>query len=67
MSLLNLLLVIVVVGVILGGINAFLPMAPIIKSLLNIVVVVMLIVFILESFKIIPMVMPIPDYLNYFH
>lgn len=52
-ALLNLLLVIIVFGVVIGLINRFLPMAPFIKSLLNVVVAVVLIIYILQFFNMI--------------
>jgi len=50
MSLLNLLLVLIVVGVILYLINNYIPMDRKIKSILNIVVVIVLIVWLLKIF-----------------
>ena len=52
MSLLGLLLVIVVVGVLLWVINKFIPMDPKIRSILNAVVVIVLIVWLLQAFGI---------------
>jgi hypothetical protein len=52
MSLLNLLLVLIVVGVILYLINNYIPMDRKIKSILNIVVVIVLIVWLLKVFGI---------------
>lgn len=50
MSLLNVLLVIIVVGVILYLVNTFIPMDRKIKSILNIVVVIVLIIWLLKVF-----------------
>jgi len=50
MSLLNLLLVLIIVGVILYLINNYMPMDRKIKSILNIVVVIVLIVWLLKVF-----------------
>lgn len=58
-ALLNLLAVIVVFGVVMGLINAYIPMMGSIKSLLNIVVVIVLILYILQFFGIIPTILPI--------
>jgi len=50
MSLLSLLIVIVVVGVLLWAVNSFLPMDGKIKSILNAVVVIVLIIWLLQAF-----------------
>jgi len=50
MSLLNLLLVLIIVGVILYLINNYIPMDRKIKSIMNIVVVIALIVWLLKVF-----------------
>jgi len=50
MSLLNLLLIIVIVGVILYLINNYIPMDGKVKRILNIVVVIILIVWLLKVF-----------------
>ena len=50
MSLLNLLLVLIVVGVILYLINNYIPMDRKIKNILNIVVVIVLIIWLLKAF-----------------
>jgi hypothetical protein len=57
-ELMNLILVIVIFGVCLGLINAFLPMPGVIKSLLNILVLIVLIIYILQFFGIIKMILP---------
>jgi len=49
MSLLTIIILIVVVGVVLWLINAFIPMDAKIKKILNIVVVVFLIIFLLKA------------------
>ena len=51
MDLLQLIILIVIVGVLLLAINAYIPMAEGIKRLLNIVVVVVLVIFILSLFS----------------
>lgn len=53
MSLLTLAVTIVVVGVILWAINQLIPMPANIKNVLNVVVVVFLILWILQSFGLI--------------
>jgi undecaprenyl pyrophosphate phosphatase UppP len=50
MSLINLIIVLVIVGVILYLINNYLPMDGKIKNILNIVVVIAVIVWLLQSF-----------------
>jgi hypothetical protein len=52
MSLLTILLVIIVVGVALWLINSFIPMAKSIKTIFNVVVVILLIVWLLKVFGI---------------
>ena len=50
MPLLTILLVLIVVGVLLWLINAFIPMDAKIKQILNIVVVIAVILFLLKAF-----------------
>ncbi len=50
MPLIEVIIVLIVVGVIMWLINAYVPMASAIKSLLNAVVVIVLIVWILKVF-----------------
>lgn len=50
MSILTILLVLVVVGVILWLVNAFIPMDSKIKSILNAVVVILVIIWLLQAF-----------------
>ena len=52
MSLLSIVITLVVIGVLLGLINRFIPMAGSIKSLLNIVVIVCVILWLLAAFGI---------------
>ena len=47
---LSLILFIVVVGVVLWAVNAYVPMEPNIKKLLNVVVIILLIVYLLNAF-----------------
>jgi hypothetical protein len=50
MSIIGLILVLVLVGVVLWLINAYIPMDAKVKMILNIVVVIILILFILSAF-----------------
>ena len=53
MSVLTILIVILVVGVLLWLINRYVPMQPTIKSILNAVVVILLVVWLLDAFGLI--------------
>lgn len=53
MSLLNLVLTLVVVGVLLWLINAYIPMEPTIKKILNVVVIIVVILWLLSAFGVI--------------
>jgi hypothetical protein len=53
MPILTILLVIVIVGVLLWALNSFVPMDSKIRSILNIVVVLLLIVWLLQVFGLI--------------
>ena len=57
MPLVSLIAILIVVGVVLWLINTYIPMASAIKSLLNIVVFVVVLVWVLQGFGIIG---PIP-------
>lgn len=57
-ELMNLIAVIVVFGVGLWLINAFIPMPPAIKSLLNVLVLIILVIYILQYFGVIKTVLP---------
>jgi hypothetical protein len=50
MSLLTLIIAIVVVGVVLWAINAYIPMTPGIKKLLNVVVIAVLVIWLCQQF-----------------
>lgn len=50
MSLLNVLILLVVVGVILWLVNSYIPMDSKIKSILNVVVVIAVIIWLLQVF-----------------
>lgn len=58
-DLMNLIALIVVFGVGLWLINTFIPMPSSIKSLLNILVMIVLIIYILQFFGIIKTILPI--------
>ena len=53
MSLINLVIVLVVVGVILWLINSYIPMQATIKKILNAVVVIAVIIWLLSAFGLI--------------
>jgi predicted membrane protein len=50
MPLINIVIALVVVGVVLWLINTYIPMASSIKTILNIVVVVAVVVWVLQAF-----------------
>lgn len=50
MSLITLIVVLIVVGVVLYLINAFIPMDSKIKTILNVVVIIAVILWVLEAF-----------------
>jgi hypothetical protein len=50
MSLIGILLVLIIVGVVLWLINTFIPMAASIKTILNAVVVIVVLVWLLQVF-----------------
>ena len=52
MSIINVIIVLVVVGLILWLINRFIPMQSTIKSILNIVVIIVVILWLLRAFGI---------------
>lgn len=57
--LLNLIALIIVAGVLMWLINVFIPMPPAIKSLLNVLVVIILILYILQFFGLIKTILPV--------
>lgn len=63
-GLLNLIALIVVFGVVLWLINAFIPMPPPIKSLLNILVLIVLIIYVLQFFNVIHTILPMVNILK---
>lgn len=54
MSLITIVVVLIIVGFLLGIINAYIPMAASIKSILNAVVVIAVIIWLLSVFGLIP-------------
>lgn len=52
MSLIHLVVVLIVVGVLLWAVNRLIPMEPRIKSILNIVVIIAVILWLLSAFGI---------------
>jgi hypothetical protein len=58
-DLLNLFAVIVVFGLVLWLINRFIPMAPPVATVLNLLVVVILVIYILQYFHVIRTIVPI--------
>lgn len=50
MSILSVIIVIIAVGVLLWLVNRFIPMHPTIKSILNAVVIILLVVWLLDLF-----------------
>ena len=57
-ALLNLIAIFIIFGVGLWIINAYIPMPPPIKSLLNLVVVIILVIYVLQFFGLINTVLP---------
>lgn len=53
MSLISLVIMLIIVGVLLWVINAYIPMDPTIKRILNIVVVIVVILWLLQVFGLI--------------
>ena len=50
MSLLTIIIVLVVVGVVLWLINAYIPMDAMVKRILNIVIIIFLVIWLLKAF-----------------
>ena len=57
-GLLNLIAVIILIGIVLGVINRFIPMASAIKSILNLVAVLVCFIYILQFFNVIQNILP---------
>lgn len=55
MSILTVLIVLILVGLVLFLVNTYIPMDAKIKTILNIVVVIILIIWLLKAFGILPM------------
>ena len=53
MSLLNIIIILIVVGVLLWLVNTYIPMDGKIKKILNIVVVIIVIIWLLQAFGLI--------------
>ena len=64
MPIIELLLVIVVIGAVMWIINAYIPMPMAIKSILNLIVVILLIIYVLQFFGLIK---PIINFPKIFH
>ena len=63
-ALLNLIALIVVFGVGLWAINVFIPMSSAVKSLLNALILIVLIIYILQFFNIIHSILPMANILK---
>lgn len=50
MSLISLVVTLIVVGVLLWAVNAYIPMDPKIQSILNVVVVIAVVLWLLQAF-----------------
>lgn len=61
MSLLNLIVLIILVGLFMWAVNAYIPMPSLIKSLLNFLVFIILVIYILQFFHIINTILPFPN------
>jgi hypothetical protein len=61
MTLLSLFLLLIVTGVIMWGVNAFIPMAGPIKGLLNTLVWFLMVIYILQFFGVIKVILPYPN------
>ncbi len=53
MSLITVIVVLVVVGVILWLINKYVPMQPTVKTILNVAVIIVLVIWLLKAFGVI--------------
>ena len=59
MSIIQLLVVLIIIGVILYLVNTYIPMAPPIKTVINVVVVLLLCLWLLEVFGIGNVTLPV--------
>lgn len=50
MSIIGLIIVLVIIGVILWLVNTYIPMAPMIKSIMNVLVAILVLLWILQVF-----------------
>ena len=57
-ELLNLILLIIIAGVLMWIVNVYIPMPAAIKSLLNVLVLIILIIYILQFFGVIKVILP---------
>jgi hypothetical protein len=64
MGLLNLIVLIILAGLLMTGINRFIPMPVAIKSLLNFVIFVILVIYVLEFFDLLKNILPFPTILK---
>lgn len=60
MSLMDLLVLIIIAGVLLWCVNVFIPMAPMVKQLLNVLVVIILLLYVFQFFGLIKVILPFP-------
>lgn len=60
MPILNLMIYIILIGVLLWAVNVYIPMAPAIKNVLNLLVLVLVILYILQFFGLISPVVSFP-------
>lgn len=61
MTILSLVVFIILVGVAMWVVNTYIPMANMIKSLLNLLVFFLLVIYILQFFGIIKTILPFPS------
>ena len=64
MTLLSLIVLIIISGILLGLVNVYIPMASMIKNLLNILVLTVLLIYILQFFGVIKVILPFPALFN---
>jgi hypothetical protein len=55
MSIFSVLLFLVVLGFVLWLVNTYVPMQPIVKTIINFILVIILILWLLQAFGLIPM------------
>lgn len=59
-GLINLIILFIITGILMWIVNAYIPMPRAIKSLLNLLVMIVLIIWVLEFFGLIRGILPIP-------